>query len=44
MYLSHSEHDSEIKKNKKHREAMQAQKHRDIAEKATKELMNKWNH
>jgi len=43
-YLSHDEHDKEIAKNKKHREAMQAQKNRDIAEKATKELMNKWNH
>jgi len=43
-YLSHEEHDKEIAKNKKHREAMAAQKNRDIAEKATKQLMNKWNH
>lgn len=43
-YLSHDEHDKEIAKNKKHREAMEAKKNRDIAEKATKELMNKWNH
>ena len=44
VYLSHDEHDKEIKKNKKHREAMQRKKNRDIAEKATKELMSKWNH
>ena len=44
VYLYNEENDSEIKKNKKHREAMQAKKNRDIAEKATKELMNKWNH
>lgn len=43
-YLSHDEHDKEIAKNRKHRETMQAQRNRDIAEKATKELMNKWNH
>lgn len=42
-YLSHEEHDKEIAKNKKHREALAAQKNRDIAEKATKELMKKWN-
>ncbi len=43
-YLSHEEHDNEIAKNKKRREAAAIQKNRDIAEKATKELMNKWNH
>ena len=44
VYLSHAEHDSEIKKNKKHREAIAQKKNREIAEKATKELMSKWNH
>ena len=43
-YLSHAEHDTEIAKNKKRREDMAAKKNRDIAEKATKQLMNKWNH
>jgi hypothetical protein len=43
-YLSHEEHDKEIAKNKKRREALAKQKNRDIAEKATKKLINKWNH
>ena len=42
-YLSHSEHDKEIAKNKKNRESQLAKKNQDIAEKATIKLMKKWN-
>lgn len=43
-YLSHSEHDKEITKNRKARELKQQKHINNIAEKATKQLMNKWNH